>query len=422
MINISNLFLVLVDRCKPILLKIIPISMLRKIKRYVVIKSFNRLDKLKFTPFKRDKYKDGINLIGNIRAEIGLGQSCRLLANELNESFINFCIYNYVQVSALRMNDTTWDHKISDNLPYNINLIHINPYELGIAYLKIDKKVWDYRYNIAFWLWELEEFPDEWTECIPYLDEIWTPSEFASESIRKKTSKPVFTIPYYVTAPIDGRYDRSYFGLPEDKFLFLTMYDSNSTMERKNPLGAIQAYKMAFKKENKDVGLVIKINNVQKKDMETIQEIMLGYENVYYITDVLQKVQVNSLIKCIDVFVSLHRAEGFGLVLAEAMLLGTPAIATNWSSNTEFMTGDTSCLVDYNLIEIRDECGPYKPGNRWAEPDLACASEFMIRLFNDKNFYDNIALKGKSHIEIQLSKDKAVSIIEKRVTEIYENR
>ncbi len=422
MINISNTFLSLVDRCKPILLKVLPIKVLRKIKRLFIVKSYKSLEKLKIQPFKRNVYKDGINLIGNIRAEIGLGQSCRLIANMLNESNVDFSILNYVQVSALRMNDTTWDYKISNRALFNINIIHINPYELGIAYLKIKKDTWNYRYNIAFWLWELEEFPDEWTECIPYLDEIWTPSDFASESIRKKTDKPVLTIPYYVTAPVDKIYDRSYFRLPEDKFLFLIMYDSNSTMERKNPLGAIQAYMRAFGKENKDVGLVIKINNMQKKDMESIQKIMNDYENIYYITDVLQKSQVNSLIKCVDVYVSLHRAEGFGLVLAEAMLLGTPTISTNWSSTIEFMNEEIACLVDYELVEIKDECGPYKPGNRWAEPNIVCASKHMVRLFEDKEKYNSIVVKAKRHVENYLGKEKAIRLIEKRVAEIYDNR
>lgn len=420
MINISKILLLLSDKFKPILTKVLPIIILRNIKRKIILKSYKRLDKLHIEPFDRNRNKDGVNLIGNLRAEIGLGQSCRLLANELDASSLDFSAMNYIQVSALRMNDHSWDHKISDEVPYNINIIHINPYELGLAYLQIDKKVWDYRYNIAFWLWELEEFPDEWTECIPYLDEIWTPSEFASESIRKKTDKPVHTIPYCVTAPIDELYDRKYFGLPEDKFLYLTMYDSNSTMERKNPLGAIQSYKAAYKNENKDVGLVIKINNMQQKDIELIRGILSGYDNIYYISEVLQKVQVNSLIKCVDVFVSLHRAEGFGLVIAEAMLVGTPTIATNWSSNTEFMTADTSCLVDYELKTIEKEYGPYKPGYRWAEPNLINATGYMIKLYEDKEYYQGISVKAKDHIEKCLSMKNAVGLIEKRIQEIYE--
>src|SRR5690606_8983460 len=114
----------------------------------------------------------------------------------------------------------------------------------------LDDTLWDFKYNIGFWLWELEEFPDDWVKCFSFVDEIWTSSKFASDSIRKKTDLPVHIVPYPISAPIDEKYDRKYFELPEDKFLFLCMYDSNSTIERKNPIGAIEAFKKAFSKDN----------------------------------------------------------------------------------------------------------------------------------------------------------------------------
>ena len=111
-------------------------------------------------------------------------------------------------------------------------------------------------YNIGYWLWELEEFPKEWLPAFHLLDEVWTPSEFISQNLRKYTDKPVYTLPYSVTAPADAAYDRDYFHLPKDRFLFLMMYDSGSGMVRKNPLGAIEAFKQAFDRGNKQVGLV----------------------------------------------------------------------------------------------------------------------------------------------------------------------
>ena len=184
------------------------------------------------------------------------------------------------------MTEHEFDAKFSDELPYDINLLHINAHEFTVSYMQLGKQVWDYRYNIAFWLWELEEFPAEWVDCISIVDEIWTPAEFVSNSIRKVTDKPVHTIPYHVTAPTDDKYDRAYFGLPEDKFLFLMMYDNGSMMERKNPLGTLEAFKRAFGKENDEVGLVIKISGNAKEDMEKIREFFDGYTNIYYDRDV----------------------------------------------------------------------------------------------------------------------------------------
>lgn len=189
-----------------------------------------------------------------------------------------------------------------EDYPYRVNLFHVNPQEVGLAYLYLNKEIWRDRYNIAFWLWELEEFPQEYQEAIKFFDEIWTPSEFASSSIRKVTDKPVYTLPYYVTAGKDENCGRADFGLPEDKFLYLIMYDTNSTMARKNPVGALDAYKKAFPVEDEHVGLVIKMNNPKQEDLEVLREQTKGYQNVYLIAEVLDKPKVNSLIAAVDVF------------------------------------------------------------------------------------------------------------------------
>lgn len=418
--NLMQTIFKITNRLKPVLMKILPHKMLRKIKHRLVLNSMQNMKQVKIEPFDKTKNKNGINLIGNIKAETGLGQSCRLVAKELLESQIDFSIYNYDQIGDHVDNNTTWDSKISSELPYNINLVHINPYEFGIAFSQLDKSVWDTRYNIAFWLWELEEFPDAWAPCISCFDEIWTPSEFISNSIRKKTKKPVKTIPYCVNALINKEYDRTFFHLPKDQLLFLMMYDSNSIIERKNPKAVFEAFKHAFPQNNTEVGLIVKVNNVTKEDLQIIKDNMSGYSNIHIITETLDKDQVNSLIKCSDVLVSLHRAEGFGLVLAEAMLLGTPTIATNWSSNTEFMNSEVSCLVNYKLIELLKDYGPFEKGNRWADADVVEAADYMKKLYEDKEFYLSISDRAKTFVENKLSMEKATSIINQRIGEIYE--
>lgn len=420
--NITKVILLVTNRLKPILLKLFPHKLLRMIKKKMIYKSIGSMDNVQIKPFEPERYLPGINLIGNIMAESGLGQSCRLVANELEHTGMPFTIYNYNQLGTVKEEDKRWEVKISSELPYNINLIHIGPYEFGLAYAQLPGTVWDFRYNIAFWLWELEEFPEEWVPCFACLDEIWTPSEFISNSIRKKTNLPVRTIPYCVNASIQKSYDREYFHLSMDCFYFLMMYDSNSIAERKNPRGTIAAYKKAFNKSEKKVGLIVKINNASKEEIQLVQKELEGYSNIHILTDTLDKDQVNSLIKCSDVLVSLHRAEGFGLVLAEAMILGVPTIATNWSSNIEFMNPEVSCLVDYKLIELDKDMGPFKKGNRWADPNVTNASEYMIKLYKDKAFYQEIAKKAKDYIEDKLSMDRAAELMKQRVEEIYGNR
>ena len=281
----------------------------------------------------------------------------------------------------------------------------------------------DGRYNIAFWLWELEEFPNEWVPYINLLDEIWTPSEFISTALRKKTEKPVYTIPYCVTAEADTEtYGRTYFQLPEDRFLFLMMYDAQSIQERKNPMGVIQAFQKAFSPERTDVGLVIKVNSADSGTLKKIRQAAGAYDNIYLILDNLEKIQVNSLIACVDVFVSLHRAEGFGLVLAEAMLNHVPVIATNWSANTEFMDEESACMVDYKLVTLERDIYPYRRGNRWAEPNLREAASYMARLAEDRSYYEDKSERAYRSIKQELSMDTVCGKMKDRLRDIRDGK
>lgn len=417
----TKVVLSVLSKAKPVLLKLFPHTFLRQMKQRIVKNSFKKMEKVSIEPFCREKYKDGINLIGNIKAETGLGQSCRLVAKELEESGIPYSLYQYNQLGDVMERDyPDFAEKFSEELPYNINLIHINPYDLGLAFLE-NHEMWDRHYNIGFWLWELEEFPEEWIPCFHCLDEIWTPSEFISNAIRKKTKLPVRTVPYHVETRLDKVYGRDEFGLPENMYLFLMMYDRTSMTERKNPEAVIQAYKKAFTGENQ-AGLVIKINNCTNEEIEVLKKELEGYPNVYFISQIMDRNHVNSLIRCVDAVVSLHRAEGFGLVLAEAMMLGTPTIATNWSSNTEFMTKETACLVDCQLVKLKKDLGLFKKGNRWADPDIEQASIYMRQLYEDVDYGKKIAVRAKADIEDKLSMERIAEIIKDRIEEIYEEQ
>lgn len=418
--NLNQRILKISETMKPLLKMMFPQKLLRKIKHSFIIKNYQKMAESGRRPLNRSLYPDGINLIGLVRAEMGLGQSARLLANEFMQGDIPNSLYDFCLGSPLlRSEDHSFDDRISEELPYNINLIHINPDEMMLMYTRMGESSWNDRYNIAFWLWELEDIPEHWQAFFPMLDEIWTPSEFISNNLRKVTRLPVYTMPYCVEAPTDVRLNRRHFGLPEDKFLFLVMYDSNSTIERKNPTGAIRAFRRAFK-NNENVGLVIKINNARESDLKDLNRLLKGYQNVYFITDTLTKVEVNSLIARVDVFVSLHRAEGFGLVMAEAMIVGTPVIATNWSSNTEFMNPEVACMVDCDFITLEKDSPPYKKGSIWAEPDIGQAARFMRKLYSDPKYYASMEKCAQTYIIDKLSMENAVTKIKKRVGEIYE--
>lgn len=405
------------EKLRPLLLKIIPQSVLSSVKERLVQRNTGRLKDVQIVPYDKT-YEEGVNLIGNIRAQTGLGQSTRLVADILEESGGNYVIHDFFVPPGPRMDDHTHDDRISQDMPYDINILHINASEFTVAFINMGRQVWDHRYNIAYWLWELEEFPEEWIGCIDLVDEIWTPADFITNTLKKYTNKPVMTLPYCVEAPVSEEFDRKFFNLPEDIFLFLMMFDSGSIMERKNPDSVFAAYKEAFGLDNDNVGIIVKINEYSDKDIDYINKALKGYKNVFILSDTLTKVQVNSLIKAADVFVSLHRAEGFGLVLAEAMIVGTPTIATNWSANTEFACSDAACMVDYRMIEIDRDIPPYKKGYHWADADVMQAAGFMKRLYEDKEFYQSISDNARRYVAEKLNMERSTGILKSRLADI----
>lgn len=411
MVNVKN-------STKEILKRFIPEDFRRNMKIKVMDRRVKEIvNKIK-TDYEPAKHEFGINLFGNIKAEIGLGQSMRLLANALEESNIPFTIYDLDFSGNIGKGDSSFDHKITNTYPYGINLFHIEPYELGLAWMKLPDDVFKSRYNIAYWLWELEVFPVEWEFPIPVLDEIWTPSQFVSASIEKVTSKPVVTIPYHLVVDTNTEYDRSYFGLPEDKFLVLAMYDVNSSAHRKNPVDAIKAYVGAFGGSNKDVGLVLKVNNPSQKDLDNLLNLTKDCANVFLVSRRLSKKEVDSLIKGVDVFISMHRAEGFGLVMAEAMALGTVCVATNWSSNTEFMNEEVACMVDYDIVEITVNDLWYRKGNHWAQPKVACATDCLQKLYDDPEYYGRLQKNAYDYIGVKLGQEQSTKLIKSRLENI----
>ncbi|EHI56489.1 hypothetical protein HMPREF9333_00351 [Johnsonella ignava ATCC 51276] len=381
---------------KTIIKYLIPINILRFIKYKLVQKKIDKIGRMHVLPYDNECYPYGINIIGPIGMPTGLGQSCRLLTDVVSRCNIDYIIKDF-SVYDYKDNIEKFLPKISEKLIYSINLIHVNMNEIHILLKRLGETFLDKRYNIAFWLWEMENFPKEWVPLINIFDEIWTPSDFISSSLKKVTNKPVLTMPYAVTAEYDAGLKRSDFNLPEDKFLFLMMYDSNSIRERKNPKSIIKAFKSAFKK-TQDVGLVLKISNISSKELNELKDILKGYD-IYFISEVFEKKVLNSLIRLADVYVSLHRAEGFGLVLAEAMLLGTPTIATDYSSNTEFQNYDSACMVGYDKVPVGRNIYPYKKNDLWAEPHVSEAAAFMLRLYEDREFYNSIKITAQKHIK-----------------------
>jgi glycosyltransferase involved in cell wall biosynthesis len=197
------------------------------------------------------------------------------------------------------------------------------------------------------------------------------------------------------------------------------MYDSGSGAARKNPGKIIESFKKAFAPDENGVGLVVKLKENSGADIDYVKSLTKDYDNIYFLDVNMSRDEVNSLISCVDVYVSLHRAEGFGLVAAEAMALGTPVIATAWSATTQFMDETSACMVDYEMVELENDYPPFKKGYRWAEADSTKASEYMRKLFDDREFYDIMKRNAQDKVHEKLSMKQATSAVHGRFTDIY---
>lgn len=369
---------------------------------------------------KKSFHPKGVNLGGFIRGDFGLGEATRILARTLDAGQIPFTIDNFVVPKIQKYHNREWESKITNTFPYNTNLVLSNITGGPRGYLdSISTDAFKNRYNIGFFYWELPEMSDSLSENLLYFDEVWAASEFNANSFRKVVSRPVFVLPCCISAEPDPKIDRTYFGLPQDTFLFLMMYDSRSSNQRKNPIAAVKAFYQAFG-DRRDVNLVIKVNMPDGLSSEDeVFEMVSKHPNMCVINATLEKVEVNSLIHCCDAFVSLHRSEGFGLGPAEAMYQGKPAILTNWSGNLEYMTKDNCCPVDYRLVELMESYGPYLKGSHWAEPSVEHAASYMKKLVEDREYYSRISQNAEKHIRQQFSAEAIGARARKHLKELH---
>jgi glycosyltransferase involved in cell wall biosynthesis len=236
-------------------------------------------------------------------------------------------------------------------------------------------------YRVAVWWWELSAVPTAWADRGRDVDEIWAPTAFVADALRP-LGRPVHHVPLSVELPAFGRRPKGAFGLDPGRFAFLFAFDMNSRLPRKNPLGLIRAFRTAFK-PSEPVDLVIKVNPQDRDHAEWWRELRTAAAGagVKLIDRAMSREELLGLMDVCDAYVSLHRSEGFGLTMAEAMLLGKPTAATGYSGNLDFMTTDNSYLIDYSLVPVEDPAAP--PGAVWAEPSVAHAAEVLRSIVDD---------------------------------------
>jgi glycosyltransferase involved in cell wall biosynthesis len=273
-------------------------------------------------------------------------------------------------------------------------------------------------YRIAYWAWELEAVPDEWVEASELVDEIWSPTRFVAEAMRARVTRPVHhMLPGVEVGPIET-VTRVARNIPENHFVFLFMFDLHSQVHRKNPVAVWRAFREAFRADD-NVTLVIKTSggDILSTDLALLGETIRG-PNVILLDELMPRARAYGLIAMSDCFVSLHRSEGFGLGLAEAMLMGKPVIATGYSGNLDFMNRDNSLLVDYEMVEIKEDRPIYTRGNVWAEPSIKQAAAHMRHVYDHPAEARSRALRARPEIRRLLSLEAAGKRMRTRLQQI----
>ena len=367
----------------------------------------------------------GINLAGHLSAPQGLGVAARNTARLLDALGLGWAGIDVPPPAATAERAAwpaahAWDPRA--RAPHAVNLLHLNPPEaLELLWERPRWLVLDGRATACVPFWEFPKLPPSWIDGLACMDAVLAPSRFVERAVRSALPElPVFHFPQAVWLDATPRPDRARFGIPERACVFMTAFDTRSDPMRKNPAGVVAAFARAFPRERGDVRLVLRIQNargpvacrglrpygVPPGDEEFLREYAGLDPRVLLVDGPLTHADVLSLVASCDAYVSLHRAEGLGLPPLEAMSLGRPVVATAWSGNLDYMTGDDSLLVPAREDFVRHTTirayDPARMGTQtWGEPDLDVAAAHLRALADDAGFRARLGAKARDAAERQ---------------------
>jgi glycosyltransferase involved in cell wall biosynthesis/2-polyprenyl-3-methyl-5-hydroxy-6-metoxy-1,4-benzoquinol methylase len=330
---------------------------------------------------RRDE--EGLNVAGYFRAELGIGEAARRLVGAIEAAGIPYSTLT-TQTGALSRQAHTFGGRREGTAGYDINLLCVNADMTPRFVRDMGPAFREGRYTVGYWFWEVDQLPNQLHAAFADVDEVWTATDFVADAVRMAEQRPVFTIPVPLVGPSHASpLTRQDLGLP-NRFLFLFSFDFLSIFERKNPLALVRAFARAFEGDSGPMLLLKTINGqVRLNELECLRAEIGDRPDIRLVDGYYTAAEKDALVGLSDCYVSLHRSEGLGLTMAEAMAAGKPVIATGYSGNMQFMTEANSFLVDYVLTQVPRGCEPYPVDAHWADPDVDHAARLMRSVYAD---------------------------------------
>lgn len=317
----------------------------------------------------------GVNVAGYLDAELGVGEAARRVVQGLRAGAIPHSAITYRRTASRQ--DHGFEHKQAV-AAYDTNVVCVNADQLAQFNLDAGPALFEQRRTIGLWFWEVGHFPRILHRSFDLVDEVWVASEFVREAVSPNTDKPVHVVPLPVEPPSRHGLTRADVAFPEDRFVFFFSFDFLSVFERKNPAAVVRAFTTAFEPADGPVLVIKTINGGLDRDaLARLRAVAADRPDVRIVDEYVSAQYRDALMAHCDCYVSLHRSEGYGLTMAEAMAAAKPVIATGYSGNLAFMDEGNSLLVPHGMTTIPSGCGPYPVGAEWAEPDVDATARLM---------------------------------------------
>ena len=404
---------------------------------------------------RKSKRPFGVNLIGHAFEVFGIGEDIRMAARALQAAGVPCCVIHHPAGNGAACTDRTLEPLLCSDPnggPYAFNLVCMAAPIQARWLLQSGFDPLRDRYTIAAWPWETRQWPEAWEPLLEVVDEVWPSSTFTAQALQEPAAQagvPLHVMPMAAEISDADRFcslasrqaTRDQLGLPNDAVVFVYSFDLNSTAIRKNPMAALEAFQQAFPLPqllssqghspnihalSERAALLIKTFPPRNVNPEWNWLQLRAQEDprIHLLEAQLERDALLNIFGCCDVFLSLHRSEGFGRGMAEALQLGLDVIATDYGGNTDFCNGPLSHLVRCKEVPIPRGAYPCADGHRWGEPDPDHAVQLMQQVAELRTYFiDNPASDSP---DIRRNQDITASYREcfsfKIVGERYQNR